>query len=181
MNNKIKTVYIIFFLSIINVSCSAPTPTSAPAPTLYPSQQQSNFAFRFEYIICDTNILDTFNDTYTRGMIVEPDITIPLSLTESQIADIYKKMIEINFFDYPEVFTIPIPKNGIVGRVTPATQYHITVRNGDLTKSLSWLDEIIDPKMPEADRLRELFQLIFKIIEEHPEYQKLPEPKAGCA
>lgn len=175
MDNNIKTLSISIFLLTVLVSCDVPTPTP------YPAEQQRNFAIRFEYGSCDTNILDTFNGTYTRDMIVEPDVTIILHLSDSQKADIYQKMVEINFFDYPEAFSIPTPQNGILGRVTPATQYRITVRNGDLAKSLSWLDEIIEPKMPEADKLRELFQLIIKIIEGQPDFKKLPERKAGCA
>lgn len=175
MDNNIKTLSISIFLLTVLVSCGAPKPTP------YPAEQQSNFAVRFEYGSCTTDILDTFNDTYTRDMIVEPDVTIPLSVSDSEMATIYQKMVEIGLFNYPEVFAIPTPKRGIVGIVTPATQYRITVRNGDLTKSLSWLDEIIDPKMPEADKLRELFQLIIKIIEEQPDFKKLPERKAGCA
>jgi len=114
-------------------------------------------------------------------MLVEPDVTIPLHLSDTQKAAIYQKMVEIEFFDYPDAFSIPTPKNGTVGILTPATLYRITVRNGELTKSLSWLDEIFAPTTPKADHLRELFQLILKMIEEHPDYKKLPERKAGCA
>ncbi len=89
-------------------------------------------------------------------------------------------MVAIDFFGYPEVFSIPTPKTGPVGRITPSTHYEITVRNGEITKTLTWQDEIIDPTTRKADNLRELFQLIIQMIQEHPAYKKLPERAAGC-
>jgi hypothetical protein len=139
------------------VACGTPVATSSPCPS-----QQSNFAIRFEYGSCDANVLDTFNGTYTRDMIIEPKITIALQLSDSQVVAIYQKMIEIRFFDYPGIFSIPTPKNGLVRIVMPATQDCITVRNGELNKSLFWLDEIVDPKCLRQTNCESFFNLLSK-------------------
>ena len=100
-NKKIETLLIPILLLLMPVSCGTPEPVPYPP-------QQADFAFRFEYGSCTTDILDTFNDTYTRDMIIEPDVTITLRLADPQMAAIYQKMVSISFFDYPEVFSIPI-------------------------------------------------------------------------
>jgi hypothetical protein len=140
----------------------------------------SNFGFTFEFGSCNVDVLDTFGGTFTRDMIVENDITVPLALTYAQMRTIYQMMVEIGLFDYPEVFTIPTPENETIGTVTPAMEFRITVINGDLTKKLYWKDEIIDPTTPEADKLRTFFWLIIQMIQENPIYQELPEPAAVC-
>ena len=170
-----KILLPIFITLIGLVACAS------PAPTPNPPRQEQNFAFTFEFGSCNNDILDTFNGTFTKDMIVEPDVTIPFQLSNSQLTIIFQKMSEISFFDYPDVFFIPTREGETVGIVTPAMQYRITVRNGDLTRSLSWLDEIIDPTTPKAENLRALFRLIMDMIQESPEYKNLPVPKAGCA
>lgn len=167
-----------WFLSLLAVLVlCACTPSTSAAHLPYPDQ---NFAFSFEYGSCNCDILDTYNGTFTKDMIVDPAVTIPFQLSDSQTTEIYQKMVEIGFFEYPDNFSIPIPKNGIVGIVTPAMRYQITVRNGDLTKTLLWVDEIIDPTMSEAENLRSLFWLIINMIQNSEEYKQLPEPRAAC-
>jgi hypothetical protein len=167
-----------WFLSLLAIlglcACNPPTSTTHLP---YPDQ---NFAFTFEFGSCNRDTLDTFSGTFTKDMIVDPAVAIPFQLSNSQTTEIYKKMVEIGFFEYPEIFSIPTPPNGIVGIVTPAMRYQITVRNGDLTKKLLWVDEITDPTMPEADNLRSLFLLIISTIQNSEEYKQLPEPRAGC-
>jgi hypothetical protein len=64
---------------------------------------------------------------------------------------------------------------------TAAMHYRFSVRNNAETKTVDWLDDIIQPTKPEADRLRELANLMIKVIEARPEIQALPAPNAGCA
>lgn len=150
-----------------------------PAPT-QPPQLEPNFAFVFKYGSCNTDILDTDAGTFTKDMLIEPAVTVDLRLSDTQMQAVFEKMVAIHFFDYPEVFSIPIPKSGEVGIITPSTRYEIVVWNGEITKTLIWQDEIFDPTTAEADNLRELFQWMINMIQEHPEYKKLPERQAGC-
>jgi hypothetical protein len=167
-------------LSLLIVSTLGLCACASSLSTSHLPHPEGNFAFTFEFGSCNRDILDTFNGTFTKDMIVDPAVTIPFQLSDSQTTAIYQEMVEIGFFDYPEVFSIPTPDNGIVGMVTPAMRYCMTVRNGDLIKTLSWVDEITEPTTPEAERLRSLFGLIIDMIQESPDYKQLPEPKAGC-
>ena len=166
-----------FLFSLAVLGLCACTPSTSAAHLPYPDQ---NFAFSFEYGSCNRDILDTYNGTFTKDMIVDPAITIPFRLSDSQTTEIYQKMVEIGFFEYPENFSIPIPKNGTIGMVTPAMRYQMTLQNGDLTKTLLWVDDIIDPTTFEAENLRSLFSLIINMIQNSEEYEQLPEPQAGC-
>ena len=54
-------------------------------------------------------ILDTFKGTYTKDMVMDPSITVPLSLSEEEMDRIYQKMVEIDFFNYPDKFSVSVP------------------------------------------------------------------------
>jgi hypothetical protein len=57
-----------------------------------------------KFILSDGfNTVDTFQGTYNRGMIYQKgDVTVPLSLSDDEINKIYKKMVEIDFINYPK-------------------------------------------------------------------------------
>jgi len=87
-------------------------------------------------------------------------------------------MLEIDFFDYPEVFSVNVALGGLVKMITPHSSYYLKVEYDSVIKELRWEDEIINED-DQADKLRELFKLIRDIIESKEEYQKLPEPAGG--
>ena len=150
------------------------------ATSPFPAQPEANFAFLFAFGTCSTDVLDTFEQTYSREIKPGDSVTIPIALTDAQMASIYQKMVEINFFDYPEVFEIPVKEGETYGMVTPAPSYRFTVRLGEVTKTVTWTDEIVEPTSPEADALRELIQLLLQVIESHPEIQRLPPSNILC-
>lgn len=169
-----KMVFIILCSAYLMAACASPSPND------YGASPEPNFAFTFEYGSCNNDILDTFKGTFTKDMIIDPAVTIPFQLTQNQITEIYQKMVEIDLWDYPDVFAIKTPRRGVVGIVTPAMSYRITVRNGEMTKTIFWFDEITDPTTLEAERLRSLFSMMIDMVQNSPEYKKLPVPDAGC-
>jgi len=145
-----------------------------------PPAAQSDFNLIFRYGVGAKNELNTFEGTYTRDMISDPSITVPLSLAEEEQDRIYKKMVEINFFDYPEKFSLTVAPGESVGMVTPYMTYYFRVEYDSRIKEVRWEDEIININENEkADKLRELIKLITDIIEAKEEYQRLPEPTSG--
>jgi hypothetical protein len=92
----------------------------------------------------------------------------------------YEKMVELDFWNYPGVFEVPrMPPDGW-GIVTPASHYHIVVRNAGIEKSVDWLDEIVATSR-KADQLQSLFRLIWEMVRSSPEYEQVPERGYGCA
>jgi len=124
------------------------------------------------------NELNTLKGTYTKDMVSDPSITINLSLYQQELDSSYKKMVEINFFNYPDGFSVSVLPGESVGMITPHSSYYFEVEYGSEVKELRWEDKITN-KDGKASRLRELIKLIRDVIEAKEEYQKLPEPTSG--
>ena len=162
---------ILLALTLGLMGCNAPLPT-ASGPT------QSDFNFIFRYGVGAKNELNTFSGKYTRDMIQDPSITVNLSLSKEELDRIYQKMIEIDFFNYPNEFSISVPPGELTTAVTPYNSYYFKVEHDSRIKEVRWDAEIIN-KNDKADKLRELIQLITDIIQSKEEYKKLPAPTGG--
>jgi hypothetical protein len=138
----------------------------------------SDFNMIFKYGVAAKNELNTFSGTYTKDMIMEPSITANMTLSQQELDIISRKMIEIDFIDYPDIFSIEVAPGEAVGQRIPYPSYFFRVEYNSQVKELFWEDKIIN-ESEEADRLRELIRLIIDIIEAKEEYQNLPSPKGG--
>ena len=144
------------------------------------AQPESNFGFVLEFGSCSIDKLDTFKGEFTQDRVVEPDINIPLGLSNDQMTMIYEKMVEIDLAQYPEVFEVLKPLIGEVVMISSPYNYALMVENGKSKTSVRWTDNIVQPTTAKADRLRELFRLIIQMVREDPGYQQLPEVNFGC-
>ena len=140
--------------------------------------QEGEFNFLFRYGVTGGNILDTFQDMYIKDMISEPPIVIGFSLTPEEMDSIYQKMVEIDFFSYPDEFEVTVPEGELVQLVTPYSYYYFKVQYNGRTKELTWEDKISNPD-EKADKLKELINLIINIVESKEEYKNLPQPSSG--
>jgi len=143
-----------------------------------PTRGESNFNLIFKYGVGAKNELNTFEGTFTKDMVSDSSITVNLSLTEEELDRIYQKMLEIDFFAYPDRFSVSTPPGASVGVVTPYSSYYFKTEYDSKIKELWWDDETINED-EKADKLRELIQLVRDIIESKEEYKELPEPKSG--
>ncbi len=87
-------------------------------------------------------------------------------------------MVEINFFDYPDDFSVSVPSGEVVTGITPYSSYYFKVKHDSKIKELWWDDDITN-RDEKAEKLRELIELIRNIIETKEEYTKLPTPRGG--
>jgi hypothetical protein len=158
-----------------------PTPEETNPGTEKPVNHkpgESNFNLIFRYGIMAGNTLNTFEGTYTKDMVRDPSITVPLALTEEETDRIYHKMVEIDFFNYPDNFSVSVPPGQPVGMRTPYSSYYFKVEYKSRIKELWWEDEIVNAD-EKANRLRELIRLIRDIIKSKEEYKELPEPRSA--
>ncbi len=152
---------------------STPTRATIPGP---------DFAFTFDARPCGIGKLDTFDGTFTTKITLsEPDLIVRLVLSEAERASIYRKMVAIDSFDYPEQFSIIPPPGGPVMGQAPVSVYRFSVRDGARLKEVSWTATISGPDTVESTNLRALIRLIEQTIMNHPEYRRLPPRKFGCA
>jgi hypothetical protein len=143
-----------------------------------PAPVESSFNLIFKYGVTAKNELDTFKGKFTKDMITDPSITIELSLSEVEKESIYQKMVEIDFFSYPDRFKVNVPPGELTGMVTPYSTYYFKAEYDSQVKELWWGDEITNPDQ-KAEKLRGLIMLIRNIVESKEEYKKLPEPRSG--
>jgi hypothetical protein len=140
--------------------------TGSPSP-------KNDFNLLFKYGVGAKNGLNTFEGTYTKDMVLDPPITIKLTLSDAELEQIRQKMIEIGFFDYPENFPLRTDFE-----VTPRTDYYIRVENGSSVKEVSWnSNSMLENNV--QDNLLQLVDLIRSIAEQKPEYKALP-PARGA-
>lgn len=173
LSQKFLVVLIIFGVVLFGVKQLEETPKI---------NVKSNFNFIFKYGVDARNMLNTFEKTYRKDMIVDPFITVELSLPNEELDSIYQKMIEIDFFNYPDTFSIYLPGKGY-GIHTPYYSYYFKVECDSIIKELWWEDKIeyYDKKLKDekAKKLKELIKYIINIIESKEEYKKLPKPRGG--
>jgi hypothetical protein len=156
-----------------------PEASTTPAGGLNtPTLAQSNFNFIFKYGVTGRTTLDTYQGTYTKDMVMDPDITIELTLSQEEMDSIYQKMVEIDFFKYPDEFSVSVPEGERKAEVTPYSTYFFQVTYGEKTKELLWHDKIMNPD-EKADKLKGLINIIINIIESKEEYKALPKANGG--
>jgi hypothetical protein len=147
-------------------------------PDLDTEINSKNFFLKFEYGLGGMNVLDTFNNIFERDMVGDPSAIISFHLTDDDLNRIYKKMIEIDFFNYPEIFFIDVSSEPEIGTVTPNYTYYFKVEINSQVKELSW-DDYITNENKKADELRSLIDLIRDIIYSKDAYKALPEPEGA--
>jgi hypothetical protein len=136
----------------------------------YDRYPRDNFGILFE--TGHGEMVNSFNDLVTKDMVALPDTTIPLVLTEAELDTLYKKVIEIRFFDYPE----PHPPRESNVYSSHNISMVLRVRAGTVEKTLKWKTG----RLPEGDavndwkRIRQLIKLIREIVWSRPEYRALP-------
>ncbi len=141
-------------------------------------QANDNFNFIFKYGVSGGNTLDTFHGTYARDMILDPAETINMTLTSEEMDSIYQKMLEIDFFNYPDKFSVTVADNETKTLVAPYFTYFFRVEYNGKTKELIWHDKYVNSDPP-ANKLKELINLIVGVIESKDEYKALPAPTGG--
>lgn len=131
----------------------------------------------FKYGVTANNILNTFDCTYQKDMIMDPPVIINLKLTEKELDSIFITMQSIEFFDFPDIFFVPV-QSGTIGVLMPSSKYYFFVENDSISKTLFWNDSIVNPD-ESAEKLRRLNKYIIEIIKSKEVYSMLPDPRGG--
>ncbi|MDP2885375.1 MAG: hypothetical protein Q8P51_10185 [Ignavibacteria bacterium] len=157
-------------LSLFTLLCFSCSELSSPRP-------ETDFNVHLRYGILARNEVNTFENTFTKDLILEGTITVPFYLSRDDLGSIEAKMEQIDFFSYPDTFAVN-SQDSVQGIVTPNSTYDFKVRYHSTLKTLFWDDAIIASD-PRAAKLRELILLIRNIIESKPEYKQLPPARGG--
>ncbi len=132
--------------------------------------QLQSFGFVLKYGVTARNELDTFNGTFTHDMVIDPSITINLTLTGDEMEHIYLKMVGVNFFNYAQKDANAKKDVG----VTPYSSYYLKVKCDSTVKELTW-----DDNSAASLGFKTLVDLIIETIHDHEEFKQLPPPRGG--
>ncbi len=134
-----------------------------------PANELIDFNFIFRYGIGAKNELNTFDQIYTKDMIIGPSITVGMTLSNDELKGIYKKINDLKLFNES---VRPIEENV---SISPCSSFYLKIRVNSEQKELSW-DDCYGRV---SDKFHQFIDYIIQIIESKEEYKKLPEPKGG--
>ena len=141
-------------------------------------QNNQSFHFILKYGQYAKNVLNTFEGTFTKDMVVDSIITIKFALSQEELDSIQNKMVEINIFEYPEKYQPwqddGPPSNSVIDHTSYNT-YYFKIQLGNQLKEIFWTDSNWS-KATKAIRLRNLISQIVMMIESKKEFKKLPPP-----
>lgn len=138
-------------------------------PKSLPIYKPTNFNIIFRYGVGAKNELNTFDQTYTKDMVVDSPLIIKLKLTDNELVSIYQKINDLGFFN---TSTKPIEENMMV---TPCSSYYLKAQIDSDQKELSWND----CRGKVSEKFQQFINYIIPIIETKKEYKELPVPKGG--
>ena len=161
----------------------AASPAAMPTPTgltmALPQRMPDDFGFVFRYgVLSPRNVFDTFAGTFTKDMILDSDATTDLRLSQQELEEIYRRLVDIGIEGYPADFRPPDTGSSIRSADGMELQYRFRLKTAGREFTLDWNDEYFSAT-PEATALRKLFEDIRAMIEARDEYQKLPPPVGG--
>lgn len=122
--------------------------------------------------------LNTFNNTLTKEMVMDPDIKIDFRLNKDEQTGILKKAFEADFFSMPDTFKF-VSNNGFIIREEPDSgPLILRIKTEEYDKTVV----VCLPIIIETENYKKLFRLmkyIDSIIYENPNYKYLPEPRGA--
>jgi hypothetical protein len=122
------------------------------------------------------NELNTFNDTFTKDLIIDGTVTTKLVLSRGDFDSIETRLLSIDIFSYPDTFFAQ--HTDTVGFVTPHQTCVLKVQLDSRWKDVFWEDSIISSDT-RAIQLRQAVELIRRMVEAKPEYRQLPPARGG--
>ncbi|WP_078596542.1 hypothetical protein [Evansella clarkii] len=158
-----KLFFIILLFSIFNSGCN----TTSQA---LPKEKPGDFNFSLKYGIAAANELNTYENTYTKDMIIAENETIEFVLSEEEKKNIYDEFRNLDVLSLPEEeggTTCQEPHNRYVLQMTAAgEEYHLRWNSACETRAINRWERFMEELHAETIRTRE-------------EYQALPEPEGG--
>ncbi|GAK05722.1 hypothetical protein JCM19037_4249 [Geomicrobium sp. JCM 19037] len=164
-----KLLPLTLIATILIVACGTEEDEEVESAEL-PAEMPDDFNFSLTYGYAGANGIDTYEGTVTKDLIPNGDVTIDLSLTESEMEEIYDQMVEVNLLETAEYVSD-------VQCVDPHGQNYIEMTiNGERVER-EWISAQCDGN---DEQLSEWLSFIhFELIEPKEEYQALPDPEGG--
>ncbi|MDG5786185.1 hypothetical protein QA612_01690 [Evansella sp. AB-P1] len=159
---KWKALIIITFIILI-AACS----TSEEGEKL-PKEMPEDFDFVLKYGYEARNIINTYENTYTKNMIMDEDITIGMSLSNEEREWIYEKMVNADILNSAE-------NASEIQCADPHEKNELTLTLDGEAYEREWITSYCQSR-PD-NKLKKLTEAIHReMIMMKEEYKELPEP-----
>jgi hypothetical protein len=135
-----------------------------------------HFNILLRYGILARNEINSFNDTFTKDLILDGTVTTRLVLSRSDLDSIQSRLLSVDILSYPDTFAAH--HGDIGGFVTPYPTFVLKITHDGRHKGVYWEDSMISAD-GRATKLRYVFDYIRTLVEAKPEYRQLPPVRGG--
>jgi hypothetical protein len=150
---------------LLVTGCGSKNATGDTMPAAMPND--FNFTVSYGYGENTKNVIDTYEDTVIKDLIMNGAATANIALSEDEMREIYAKMRAVDIMAEKK-----LPKEkGCFQTPSNEESWKVTV-NGETT-TFTWTDEYCD-MTEDADRLLALRKFIQGIVEGKEAYKALP-------
>lgn len=136
-----------------------------------PAAMPPDFEFVLRYGVMARNVLDTAGGTFTHDMVTDPSVTTDLTLTTEEMAEVYRRLRDIDFWAYPAAQP---PEVGL----EPSSRFELAVRGAGLAHAVV-ANDIQYASSLRGVALWKLVERVQEMIVAKDAYQALPEPRGG--
>lgn len=165
MKNLILISIVVIVLAVAGFLVFKQSNTSIQNP---PAGVSTRFNLIFKYGVGAINELNTFDQTYTKDMVIDPSVTVKMVLSNNELNNIYQKINDLKLFNENTE-----PEGNMM--VEPCSSYYLKVQINSEQKELSW----DNCRGRISDKFQQFSSYIIQIIESKDEYEKLPTPRGG--
>lgn len=157
---------VVLFVVVFFIQKSLISSSEVPLESTKPSE--NSFTFIFKYGVGAKNELNTRNGTFTKDMVSDPSITVPMMLTQDELLSISKKIKELGLLEKNPTIISPVKR-------IPCSSYYLKVNENSKETIKEWNDCSDDVK----EEYSSFSEFIYSIINSKEEYKNLPQPKSG--
>ncbi|MFD2115769.1 hypothetical protein ACFSTH_11150 [Paenibacillus yanchengensis] len=128
-------------------------------------EYSEDFNFVFAYGVMKKNVLNTFDNEYTKDLVQDGTIKTELILTKEEKQEIFAYMKEIGLFQYPKEITAM--------NVKPDIGYMFEINNNGIKRQVNWIGMFNNSKRDK--QFEQLTSMIIELIASKESFQSLPE------
>ncbi len=183
MKKVLLTVIALLIFISAAVGCTPEAVRESVAPP--PDEMPSDFDFSLNFGIDGKNVIDTYEDTFTKDLIIAGTETIPFEIPADKMREIYAEFLIYEIYALPDNINDATPIYGSYGTLTPAAVYTLRYTCDGETRTIVSDDggpwDSDDGYPITHERLVTFVTFVKDYIYSTEEYQSMPEEEGGYA